>query len=181
MSRHHLLAAASLALACSSAIAGDFRIWSDDITGGRLGKTQEFNAHGCSGGNLSPQLAWADAPAGTRSFVVTVYDPDAPTGSGFWHWVVANLPADSRSLASGAGSGKASLPAGSLETRTDMGSPGFVGACPPAGERHRYQFTVHALKVDHLDITQDTSAALVGFMTHMNSLGQATFTATYAR
>ena len=128
---------------------------------------------GCAGKNISPQLAWAGAPDGTRSFTVTCFDPDAPTGSGFWHWVVVNLPADVTSLPAGA-SGNA-LPAGALETRTDLGAPGYGGPCPPEGDHpHRYLFTVHAVSIDALPVEADTSAAVVGFQLHFNTLGKAT-------
>lgn len=147
--------------------------------GGRLPDAQVFNGMGYSGANLSPQLAWSDPPAGTRSFVVTCYDPDAPTGSGWWHWLVVNIPADCRELPEGAGSGKAPLPAGALETRTDFGGPGYGGAAPPPGRNHRYIFAVHALKVDHIDVGAEASGAMVGFNIHMNSLGSASITAMF--
>jgi Raf kinase inhibitor-like YbhB/YbcL family protein len=130
---------------------------------------------GCDGGNRSPQLAWSDAPQGTRSFAVTCFDPDAPTGSGFWHWVVANIPATVSELPLDAGnlaSGK--LPAGAVQARTDLGKSGYVGPCPPAGDHpHRYQFTVFAVGVEELPITDDTSAAVVGFQLHFNTLASA--------
>jgi Raf kinase inhibitor-like YbhB/YbcL family protein len=127
---------------------------------------------GCAGQNVSPQLSWSDAPAGTRSFAITCYDPDAPTGSGFWHWVVVNIPADVTSLPAGAsGSG---LPPGALETRTDFGKPGYGGPCPPEGDHpHRYLFTVHAVSVDALPVEADTSAAVVGFQLNFNTLAKA--------
>ena len=112
-----------------------------------------------------------------------MYDPDAPTGSGWWHWVVYNLPASATGLPEGAGSadGKG-LPAGAAQGRTDFGAPGFGGACPPAGDKpHRYVFTVYALKTDKLEVPADGSAALVGFMIHANQIGHASFTARYGR
>ena len=148
--------------------------------GGRMPEANVYNGMGYSGGNQSPELAWEGEPDGTRSFVLTVYDPDAPTGSGFWHWVVVNIPASVHELPAGAGSGK-SLPSGALQTRTDMGTPGYVGAAPPPGPAHRYIFTIHALKVEKLDANPDMSAAMVGFLTHFNSLGKATLTVTYGK
>lgn len=148
--------------------------------GDKLPERQVLNAMGYQGDNVSPHLAWDDVPAGTKSFVVTCYDPDAPTGSGWWHWVVANLPADTRELAEGAGSGKADLPAGALQTRTDFGSAGYGGAAPPKGESHRYIFTVHAIDVETLDVDENASGALVGFNVHFHSLGSASITAMYA-
>jgi Raf kinase inhibitor-like YbhB/YbcL family protein len=159
-----------------------FRLTSKSLKdGGTLPEAHVFNGMGYTGGNVSPHLAWEDAPAGTKSFVVTAYDPDAPTGSGWWHWVVVNLPAATKELAEGAGSAKGKLPKGALQTRTDFGMPGYGGAAPPPGPAHRYIFTVHALKVERLDVDENASAALVGFMTHANSLGKATLTVTYGK
>lgn len=148
--------------------------------GDKLPERQVLNAMGYQGDNLSPHLAWDDVPAGTKSFVVTCYDPDAPTGSGWWHWVVANLPADTRELPEGAGSGKVDLPAGSVQTRTDFGSAGYGGAAPPKGESHRYIFTVHAIDVEALEVDENASGALVGFNVHFHSLGSASITAMYS-
>lgn len=178
-------ALAALALSATTcAQAAGFTLHSPTLgASGTLTESQVFNGFGCTGQNRSPALAWRGAPAGTRSFAVTVYDPDAPTGSGWWHWVVFNLPASATGLPEGAGepSGQA-LPPGSVQGRTDFGAPGFGGACPPAGDKpHRYVFTVHALKVEKIDVPADASAALVGFMLHAHRLGQASFTATYGR
>lgn len=156
-----------------------FQLTSRDIKdGNRLPEAQVLNGMGYSGGNTSPHLAWTGAPAGTKSFVVTCYDPDAPTGSGWWHWVVANIPSDVAELPSGAG-GTGGLPAGALQVRTDFGSPGYGGAAPPPGPAHRYVFTVHALKVDKLELDADASPALVGFMVHLNTLGRADIVTVY--
>jgi len=135
---------------------------------------------GCAGGNKSPQLSWSGAPDGTKSFAITCYDPDAPTGSGFWHWVVANIPADVTSLDVGAsGSG---MPKGALETRTDVGKPGYAGPCPPEGDDpHHYVFTVFAVKEESLPVEADTSAAVVGFQLHFNTLAKATLTGRFGR
>lgn len=136
---------------------------------------------GCEGGNLSPQFSWSGAPEGTQSFALSCFDPDAPTGSGFWHWVVVNIPADTTSLALGAGDPAAgTLPAGALQTRTDFGAPGYGGPCPPQGDHpHRYMFTLHAVGVDKLDVTADTSAAVIGFMLHFNTLEKAALMGLY--
>jgi Raf kinase inhibitor-like YbhB/YbcL family protein len=136
---------------------------------------------GCGGGNVSPALAWSGAPDGTRSFAVICFDPDAPTGSGFWHWVVVNIPPDVTDLPAGAGSGKG-LPAGALQTRTDYGVPGYGGPCPPAGDHpHRYLFTVHAVGIDSLPVEADTSAAVIGFQLHFNTLEKASLMGLYKR
>lgn len=148
-----------------------------------LSDTYVFNGFGCSGKNLSPALQWKNPPAGTKSYAITVYDPDAPTGSGWWHWVAYNIPASATQLPEGAGTadGK-TLPAGTLQGHTDFGTVAFGGACPPVGDKpHRYIFTVHALKTEKLDVPADATAALIGFMINANRLGQATFTAKYGR
>ncbi|MCG3186578.1 MAG: hypothetical protein IOMNBAOH_01135 [Rhodocyclaceae bacterium] len=138
---------------------------------------------GCAGGNRSPHLRWEGAPAGTKSFAVTCFDPDAPTGSGFWHWVVANIPATVTELPLDAGnpaSGK--MPAGALEVRTDFGKPGYGGPCPPQGDHpHRYVFTVFAVSQEQLPVTADTSAAVVGFMLNFNTLEKATLMGLFKR
>lgn len=150
--------------------------------GARIGERHVFNGFGCSGQNVSPALAWHGAPAGTKSYAVTVYDPDAPTGSGWWHWVVYDIPASTTSLAAGAGDPKSSAaPAGSVQGTTDFGTRGYGGPCPPPGAPHRYVFTVHALKVDRLDLPANATAAFVGFNLHANVLATASLTALYGR
>jgi Raf kinase inhibitor-like YbhB/YbcL family protein len=174
----------SLLAASVLAHAGNFTLASPTIKpNGKLGQEQVFNGFGCSGKNISPALKWSNAPAGTKSFAVTVYDPDAPTGSGWWHWVVYNIPANVTELPAGAGDIKSgSMPEGAVQGRTDYGVPGFGGACPPQGDKpHRYIFTVHALKTEKIDAPADASAALVGFMINANRLAKASFTATYGR
>lgn len=148
-----------------------------------LTQDQVFNGFGCSGKNISPPLKWSNAPAGTKSFAITVYDPDAPTGSGWWHWVVYNVPADVHELPEGAGDAAGTgIPKDAKQGRTDFGSAGFGGACPPAGDKpHRYIFTVHALKVEKLDVPADATAALIGYMINANRIGKASFTAKYGR
>ncbi len=184
MNHLHSLAAALLLTLSSAALAQSFTLSSPTIKpNARLTDEQVFSGFGCTGKNISPALAWKGAPAGTKSFAITVYDPDAPTGSGWWHWVVVNLPADVTSLPAGAGDASGGqLPAGAQQVRTDFGQPGFGGACPPKGDKpHRYIFTVHALKTDKLEIPVDATAALAGYMINANRLGQASFTARYGR
>jgi Raf kinase inhibitor-like YbhB/YbcL family protein len=136
---------------------------------------------GCSGSNVSPALAWSGAPDGTRSFAVTCFDPDAPTGSGFWHWLVVNIPPDVTALAAGAGSGDG-LPKGALQTRTDFGAPGYGGPCPPEGDHpHRYLFTVYAVSADALPVEAETSAAVIGFQLNFNTLEKASLMGLYKR
>jgi Raf kinase inhibitor-like YbhB/YbcL family protein len=172
--------------ACLSAMpaAHAFDLSSADMRDhGTLTNKQVLDGFGCHGASQSPQLAWTDPPAGTKSFAVTVYDTDAPTGSGWWHWVVFDIPASVRNLPAGAGAGKAgSLPDGARHGRSDFGTLAFGGACPPAGDKpHRYVTTVYALKVDRLEVPPEPSGALVGFMIHANQLGSAVLTATYGR
>jgi len=138
---------------------------------------------GCAGGNQSPHLTWEGAPEGTKSFALTCFDPDAPTGSGFWHWVIVNilpsvteLPLDAGNPASG------KLPAGALMVRTDFGKPGYGVPCPPLGDHpHRYLFTVHAVSMDTLPVTADTSAAVVGFYLNFNTMAKASLMGLYKR
>ncbi len=126
-------------------------------------------------GNTSPHLAWSGAPEGTKSFAITCFDPDAPTGSGFWHWTVANIPADVSEIPAGG-----PLPDGAVEGRTDFGEPGFGGAAPPPGHGpHRYVFTVFAVDVDRLDVTPENSGAVFGFNLHFHTLARASLTTTY--
>lgn len=148
-----------------------------------LTEEQVFNGFGCSGKNQSPALTWTAPPKDTKSFAITVYDPDAPTGSGWWHWVVYNIPADVTELGAGAGDAAGTLlPEGAVQGRTDYGTHAFGGACPPQGDKpHRYIFTIYALKTEKIDVPADASAALIGFMINANSLGKASFTAMYGR
>ena len=153
--------------------------------GGTIANEQVFKGFGCTGSNVSPSLSWSGAPGGTKSFAVSMYDPDAPTGSGWWHWVVFNIPAKVTSLPKGAGDVKSKLmPKEAIQSRTDFGADGYGGPCPPTGDKpHRYQITVFALDVDKLpDAKNDmASAALVGFDLHFHALAKATLTATYGR
>jgi Raf kinase inhibitor-like YbhB/YbcL family protein len=162
--------------------AANFTVRAPDLTSrGRIGLTHVYNGMGCTGQNISPALEWSNAPAGTRSFAVTAYDPDAPTGSGWWHWVMYNIPANVTSLPAGAGNGR-NAPRGSTQGPTDFGTKGYGGPCPPAGDRaHHYQFTVFALKVDRLNIPGNATPAYVGFNLNANKLATARVTGLYAR
>ncbi|MBX2855971.1 MAG: YbhB/YbcL family Raf kinase inhibitor-like protein [Rhodobacteraceae bacterium] len=178
-----LIAAAllSIALPVTPVLAEEFTLASEDISeGGTLDNSFVFQGFGCEGGNISPQLSWSGAPEGTKSFAVTAYDPDAPTGSGWWHWSVLNLPADAVALPRGA-SPEGALPDGAIELSNDYGAAGFGGACPPPGEVHRYIFTVYALGVDSLPVDASASNALAGFMTRANALASDSITAVYRR
>jgi len=172
-----LLAAA----AAAGASAGGFALRSPDVVDGTvLARAQVYDADGCGGGNLSPALAWSAAPAGTRSFAVTVVDPDAPAGP-WWHWVLFDLRADAVSLARGAGSPGA-RPAGTRQTPNDFGTPGYAGACPPPGDApHRYVFTIHALNTDRLQVAPDASAAQAAALIRAAELGHASISARFGR
>lgn len=161
----------------------NMEVTSTDISHGDfMAKTHEFNGFGCTGEDRSPQLSWSGAPEGTKAFAIMAYDPDAPTGSGWWHWQLINIPADVTSIATDAGnpSGK-HAPEGSLQIQNDYGVAGFGGACPPEGDgAHRYQFTVHALS-QKLDLSPSASGALVGYMVNANTLASATIESLYKR
>lgn len=180
----HLLSVAALVCVSTLSYAADFKLSSPEIKpGSMMPKSFEFNGFGCSGENKSPELKWSGAPKGTKSFAVTMYDPDAPTGSGWWHWVVINIPADVTELAADAGAlNSTALPKGAVQGRTDYGVAAWGGTCPPQGDKpHRYIFTVYALKTDKIDVPADASAALTGYMIHANMLSKASFTAKYGR
>lgn len=135
--------------------------------------TQFYDALGCTGRNRSPQLSWENAPAGTQSFAVTLYDKDAPTGSGWWHWVIFNIPAVATGLSAGAGDVHQVLaPAGSVQSLTDFGQPSYGGPCPPPGRPHQYLFIVYALKT-RLALPATALPALVGLQLGQASLAQA--------
>ena len=165
-----------------AASRASFRVNAPDfVSKGRVDATHVYNGMGCTGQNISPALEWANAPAGTKSFAVTMYDPDAPTGSGWWHWVMYNIPAGTTSLPAGAGNGR-NAPRGSTQGPTDFGSKGYGGPCPPVGDKpHHYHITVFALKVDKLDIPGNATSAYVGFNLNANKLATARVTGLFAR
>jgi Raf kinase inhibitor-like YbhB/YbcL family protein len=149
-----------------------FTLKSNEL-GGQFTNRHYANGMGFSGENQSPQLYWENAPKETQSFAVTIYDLDAPTGSGFWHWVVFNIPADVHELKQDAGNpDKHLLPDGSIQSNTDIGIPGYVGAAPPEGPAHRYLLTVYALS-KKLELGKDTPPAYVGFNMHFATLAKA--------
>ena len=184
MQTRQLLSGAAALLFSATALADSFTLSSPTIgDGDTLSAAQVFNGFGCSGENTSPALQWSGAPEGTKSFALTVYDPDAPTGSGWWHWQVINIPAEVDSLAANAGSADGEmLPEGARQGPSDYGVKAFGGACPPEGdEPHRYQFTLYALGTETLQVPDNASAALIGFMINANTLDEASFTAKYGR
>jgi hypothetical protein len=149
--------------------------------GKQMAMEQVLNGFGCSGGNVSPDIKWSGAPANTKSFALTMYDPDAPTGSGWWHWVVVDIPATSTELPKGWGKSGTSQLAGGRQTRTDFGAPGYGGPCPPPGKPHRYVVTLYALDIDKMDVPNDASGALVGFNIGAHTLAKSAITAQYGR
>ena len=162
--------------------AEGFVLKSADIQG-QLSNKQVFNSFGCAGENISPVLSWENAPKGTKSFAVTAYDPDAPTGSGWWHWVVFDIPASAKGLKANAGDVKLAIaPKGSVQSTTSYGGPGFGGACPPEGDKpHEYIFTVYALKTKSLGLNAKATPALVGFYLNGDMLAKASVVGYYQR
>lgn len=184
MKYNRLALSALLTLSCSNTFADNFSISSEAFKEGKtLSSAQVFKGFGCEGENISPDVAWQNPPSGTKSFAINLYDPDAPTGSGWWHWIVYNIPATTTNLAIDAGKTDGrGLPSGAIHGRSDYGTYGFGGACPPVGDApHRYQLTVHALSVEQLDLPQDASAALIGYMVNANTIEKTSITSFYGR
>ena len=168
----------SLALCASFLFADNFTLSSSDLKG-QLTNKEVFSGFGCSGENISPELSWKDAPKGTKSFAVTVYDPDAPTGSGWWHWVVFDISKDKFTLPSGFGNSESK---DVIQSMTDFGKTGFGGACPPVADKaHAYIFTVHALDMETISLDKNANAALVGFYLNSHSLAKASLISYYGR
>lgn len=162
--------------------AQTFTLTSKDI-GGQLTKKQVYNGFGCSGDNMSPQLSWENAPENAKSFAVTVYDPDAPTGSGWWHWLIFDIPSDISQLYKNAGAAISGLaPEGSIQSVTNYGKPGYGGACPPVGHGlHQYIFTVYALNTEKLGLIAETNPAIVGYYINNHTIAKASIVAYYQR
>jgi Raf kinase inhibitor-like YbhB/YbcL family protein len=191
------LAAAGMSGCSSMSPANEFTLSSPDLQSGTFDTKFVLNGFGCKGENISPTLIWRNPPAGTKSFALQVYDPDAPTGSGFWHWAVYNIPPTTVILSQGVGNRAERLPAGAFGGNTDFmdtgatgGNGNYGGPCPPQGDKpHRYVFTVYALAVDKLEVAAGVprtgTAALYGFVLNKGVgaalLGKASFTATYGR
>lgn len=159
-----------------------FTLTSEDVSDGApLKKEQVSGIFGAGGHDISPQLSWSGFPPETKSFAVTMYDPDAPTAAGFWHWAVANIPASTTSLVAGAGDDTGSgLPTGAVTLKNDGGLARFLGAAPPKDHGpHRYMIAVHAVDVDHLDVTPDSTPAFLGFNLFSHAIARAVITGTY--
>jgi Raf kinase inhibitor-like YbhB/YbcL family protein len=166
------------ALLLVSASASAFELKSNDLKPhAKIPDEYVFNGMSCTGKNVSPELHWSGAPKDTKSFAVTVYDPDAPTGSGWWHWIVINIPATTTSLEKGWKSNGTN----GTEIASDFGQPGYGGPCPPPGKPHHYIFTVYALKTAKLDVPAGATHAVARFMILANTIKKASFTAEYGR
>lgn len=173
-----------LALFIFSYEARALDITSPDITpNSAIGNFHVFNSFGCKGKNISPIINWSNAPLETKSFAFTVYDPDAPTGSGWWHWLLVNIaPAQSGLVADFGKEDKFDLAGGIKQVRNDFGGYKFGGPCPPVGDKpHRYIFTIYALKVDKIEISSSATAALAGYMINQNVIEKKSFEAFYGR
>ncbi|MFN3228073.1 YbhB/YbcL family Raf kinase inhibitor-like protein [Rhodobacteraceae bacterium CCMM004] len=163
------ISALAVAGTFGTAALADFELSSPDVTDGAAISAAQFaNSFGCEGDNAGPTLNWSGAPEGTRGYAVTFYDKDAPTGSGFWHWVVTDIPASATSISPN------SIPDGAVQGINDAGITGFIGPCPPIGRTHTYQYTVHALDTDTLGAPEGASGALTGFFLFQHTLETAT-------
>lgn len=182
MQKSNFILTLMLLLSLSVFSQDTFTLSSEDL-GGNATLTEEFNGFGCTGENVSPQLSWSNAPEGTKSFAITMYDPDAPTGSGWWHWVVFDIPADVMDLAANAGNLEAGLaPTQAIQSITNYGAGGYGGPCPPAGHGiHQYVITVYALKTDKLGLDKSTNPAIVGYNIWNNTLAKASIVTYYER
>ena len=161
----------AILMACTG-FAQTFTLKSKDI-GGQATQKEFFNGMGCTGQNISPELSWENAPAGTQYFAVTMYDKDAPTGSGFWHWVIFNIPSTTLGLKANAGDiAKGLAPKEAIQSTTDFGKAGYGGPCPPPGDPHQYLITVYALK-NKIELDKNATPAIVGFYLHQNMLAKA--------
>ena len=171
-------------ISCQSIPGNQFTLTSKDIKNNSIiDKKHIFNSFGCKGSNISPQLSWKNAPKETKSFALTVYDPDAPTGSGCWHWIVLNIPNHYDKLSSNFGKKEIfRFKNGIMQIKNDYGLYSFGGPCPPEGDKdHHYIFTIYALKTDKIILNRSASAAKAGFMINNNTIAKASFIAKYSR
>jgi Raf kinase inhibitor-like YbhB/YbcL family protein len=182
MKRILMLSSLVVLFCVNIAAAQEFTLKSDQM-GGQLTLENVYSGFGCTGKNISPSLKWVNAPKNTRSFALMVHDPDAPTGSGWWHWVIFNISSDVTELKTDAGNLQKNIaPPGSIQSMTDYGKPGFGGACPPVGDKpHRYIFTVFALDIAKLDLREQTVPALVGYMLNSHVIAKASLISYYGR
>jgi len=181
--RGRMLPTALLALIPAVAYPQSFSANVDDLDQhGNFSNAQVYNGFGCHGANVSPHISWSHVPAGTKSIVLTVHDPDAPTGGlGWTHWTIVNISPTVTSIEAGASGDAGRMPAGAVETLTDFGSSAYGGPCPPLGEVHRYVVTISALSVASIDVKPAASPALVAYQMHGNIIAQAKYIARYQR
>lgn len=182
MKKLHFIFALFITFSSALYAQNTFTLISNEL-GGEATVNEEFNGFGCTGKNQSPQLMWKNAPEGTKSFAITMYDPDAPTGSGWWHWIVFDIPSTTNELLAGAGDITSNLtPAGVIQSITDYGLNGYGGPCPPEGHGlHQYIITVYALKTDKLGLNEKTNPAVVGYYLWNNTLAKASIITYYKR
>ncbi|MDW7693985.1 YbhB/YbcL family Raf kinase inhibitor-like protein [Flammeovirgaceae bacterium SG7u.111] len=182
MKKANLILGLLLTFSTLAVAQNTFTLYSNGL-GGEATKLEEFNGFGCTGENKSPQLSWENAPEGTKSFAITMYDPDAPTGSGWWHWVVFDIPSTINELVAGAGNITSNLaPKEAIQSITDYGSKGYGGPCPPEGHGlHQYIITVYALKTEKLGLDESTNPAVVGYYLWNNTLAKASIVTYYKR
>jgi Raf kinase inhibitor-like YbhB/YbcL family protein len=182
MKKSNFILAVLITISSSIFAQNTFTLSSNDL-GGEATINEEFNGFGCTGANVSPELSWKNAPKGTKSFTVTMYDPDAPTGSGWWHWVVFDIPENTNQLVSGAGNTALNLtPEGVIQSITDYGANGYGGPCPPAGHGlHQYIITVYALKTAKLGLDANTNPAVVGYYLWNTTLAKASIVTYYKK
>ncbi|OCG60757.1 hypothetical protein A9G41_00415 [Gilliamella sp. Nev5-1] len=171
----------TLLLSTSCSYATQLQLTSTDLINN--GFTTRFisNQFGCQGENISPQISWKNLPKTTKSLVLTMYDPDAPTGSGWWHWVIVNIPVQTSFIKQSAGNNPNLLPKGSRLVRNDFGVINYGGPCPPLNSTHRYQFTLYALDIDHIEVDEQTTPALVGFIANSHQIAKADIIYSYSR
>lgn len=182
MKNSHFILALFLTFSSGIFAQNTFTLSSSSI-GGEATVKEEFNGFGCTGNNESPQLSWKNAPEETKSFAITMYDPDAPTGSGWWHWVVFDIPNTINELVANAGNTKLRLaPKQAIQSITDFGVNGYGGPCPPNDHGlHQYIITVHALKTTKLELDKSTNPAVVGYYLWNNTLAKASIVMYYQR
>jgi Raf kinase inhibitor-like YbhB/YbcL family protein len=175
-----IITLSSILLFANTLFAEGLTLKSNDMQG-QMSMNQVFNGFGCTGKNISPQLNWTNAPKGTKSFAITMYDPDAPTGSGWWHWVVFDMPSNTKEISTNA-SALNTLPKGSIQGKSDYGTNAFGGACPPEGSTpHTYITTIYALDTKSLKLTKDTSSAIVGYMLNAHTIEKSSIVTYYKR
>lgn len=164
---------------CSTLLLAEGLTLKSSSISGQLSDKQEFNGFGCTGSNISPQLSWKNVPQGTKSFAITVYDPDAPTGSGWWHWLVFDISTNTSFVKEGFGNKHNNKV---IQSITNYGTNGFGGACPPKGSKaHKYEFTIYALDVETLGLSKETNPAIVGYYINNHLIEKSTITTYYKR